>query len=100
MDKADKLLEHIEKLSSYPKIKALVEQDFGTVRLKQFLDGLMADAYDSKGGNRVGFPAEVSSAIIAIALINQDVLEANGMNFEDDPVSAFAVSQWVLPKNF
>ena len=52
MDKTDELFSHIEKLSAYPKIKALVEQDFGTVRLKQFLDSLMADAYDSKGGNR------------------------------------------------
>ena len=100
MKEIDKLERHIEALKAYPKIHDIVMKDFGTVRLKEFLDTLLADAYDQHGKNRNGFPFEVSSALISISLINQRVLEDMGMNFDDDPVSAFAVSQWKLPRNF
>ena len=91
------VLEEIEKLSKFPKIQFNVQESYGTVRLKIYLEKLLSDTRDC---NRSGFPIEVSEALIAISLANMDYIEDIGISFEDDPVSQFTVTGWELPKNF
>jgi hypothetical protein len=86
----------IEHLRPYPHIFKFVEENWGTVRLKDYLDNLLMDNRD---GNRKGFPTIVSDAILSLSLSNLFYLEKSGLEFEDES-NGFAVTSWKLPKNF
>jgi len=87
----------LDKLEMFPKIKQNVELYWGTLHLKQYLDGLLND---TREGTRRGFPAEVSTALLYLSLDNTALLEERGMSFDMEPVSRFAPPPWELPKNF
>jgi argonaute-like protein implicated in RNA metabolism and viral defense len=85
------------ELDDFPKIQQYVDENWGTVRLKNYLEGLM---YDTRGGQRKGFPENVSSAILSLSLANLFVLECEGLTFEEPDDTGFSNTKWKLPKNF
>lgn len=87
----------LEDLAEFPKIQAMVDQEWGTVRLKEYLEKLMAD---TRNNSRAGFPREFGDALLRLALANDRALEKRGVSAPDDYVSQFAVTGWELPKNF
>ena len=87
----------LEDLAEFPKIQAMVDTEWGTVRLKEYLEKLMAD---TRNNSRAGFPREFGDALIRLVMANDRALEKKGISTADDYVSQFAVTGWELPKNF
>lgn len=87
----------LEALNGYQRIQDFINDNWGTPRLKDYLDSLLADTNDHK---RQGFPADVGDALLKMSLANIEVLESKGYNFEEDTASQFTISNWSLPKNF
>lgn len=90
-------LTSLVELHAYPQIVKYVEDNWGTVRLKNYFEELMQD---TRGGTRKGFPAQVSAAILSLSLANLFVLECEGITFDDPDDTGFANTKWELPKNF
>jgi hypothetical protein len=85
-------------VAKFPRIWKIIVDEWGTIRLKEYLGHLLSD---TRGGNRQGFPIEVSKALLQLALANTSYIEDQlGITFDDDPASAFAMPDWIIPKNF
>lgn len=92
-----KVKERIESLIDFPNIYNYVTDNWGTVRLKLFIEKLMED---TRNDTRKGFPLKTVQSLAFIGLENIKYLESIGVSFEDDYLSGFAVSPWKIPKNF
>jgi len=89
--------DQLQIIKRYQKIHDYLVMDWGTVRLKKFLDDLICGE-----GNvgRQGFPHDVSAALLSLSLLNIQHLEAQGLNFDENPVSQFTLTGWEIPSNF
>lgn len=87
----------LETIKRYQKIHNYLIMDWGTVRLKKYLDDLICGEGNIK---RQGFPHDVSDALLKLSLLNIKYLEEQGLNFDENPVSQFAITGWELPNNF
>jgi hypothetical protein len=85
------------KLSAYPHILKYIQDNWCTVRLKEYLEDLLTDTRDD---SRAGFPTEVSSALLSISLSNIFCLENKGLTFDAPDENGFGDTKWDLPKNF
>lgn len=89
--------ELISKIEQYPRIQNIISVDWGTLRLKKFLENLIND---TRNGSREGFPVEVLFAIVGLSLANDNYLKDFGLVLDENPVSEFAQVKWDLPKDF
>lgn len=87
----------LDELDEFPKIKKLITNEWGTQRLQEYLEGLLAD---TRNNTRKGFPAGMSKALVKLSLANRRALTKRGLSMDDNPTSQFAVSGWTIPKNF
>ena len=89
----------VNELTDYPRIKKVVELEWATLRLMEYLNLLLADTRDHK---RAGFPPNVSEALILLANKNQEALVKQGWTEPeaDEFVSQFVPPKWKIPKNF
>lgn len=87
----------LEALTDYQRIQNFISDNWGTVRLKEYLVMLLADTNEHK---RQGFPAGAGAALLKLSLANMRVLEGKGYKFDEEHVSQFASTTWSLPKNF
>ena len=92
--------ELLQKLDGFTRTQSVVEHEWGTTRLDEYLLSLLSDTRD---GKRHGFPNDVAFALMQIQLLNLAHLESAGIvQDEPDLNSRFVCSptQWTLPKNF
>ena len=87
----------LEELDGYQRIQDFINDNWGTLRLKDYLDSLLAD---TNNHTRQGFPSDAGAALLKLSLANTQVLENKGYNFDEDSASQFTTSNWTLPKNF
>lgn len=90
-------VEPLDLLKDYPKIQNHISENWGTLRLKVYLENLLTD---TRGGTRQGFSPEAYGAIVSLSLANAFELEKGGLTLEEPPEKDFALSKWDLPKNF
>jgi hypothetical protein len=86
----------LEALNEFPKIQNLVDEEWGTVRLKEYLEKLLAD---TRSNSRTGFPKEFADGLLRLTLANDKALEKRGVDAQDWE-SQFAATGWQLPRNF
>ena len=79
----------------------MVELDWGSTRLDEFLLDLTADAYRGNS-KRQGFPLDIFDALTKLQLFNLQYLKHCGIvpEGDDDLNSRFGMDVWDLPKNF
>lgn len=87
----------LEKIEKFPHISRIIESDWGSLRLKDYLDSLINDT--SREG-RHGFPPLVLSTLLDLSFANDEVLLSRGLELNEDPVTDFAIVKWKMPKNF
>lgn len=90
----------VNDLEGYGRIQTMIEHEWGTMRLDQYLLNLMSDTRD---GQRHGFTPKVAETLMMLQLLNLEYLESKGIvTDEPDLDSRFScsVQSWSLPKNF
>lgn len=78
----------------YPAIQTIIDNDWGTVRLKEFLEDLLLSDQQQQQ-----FPAEFSASLLRLAIANDRAIEKRGVDLEEYS-SQFMSTGWKLPKNF
>ena len=87
---------NLEELDDYPKIQDMINHEWGTVRLKEYLENLLAS---TRNHGRAGFPSDFANSLLRLALANDRALAKRGVDMEEFD-SQFQATGWELPRNF
>jgi len=91
----------LDMMAGYERISNVIRDDWGTIRLKNFIDHLMGD---TRGHTREGFPPLASEGLLKLSIANIAYLESLGFNFVDPNQGTdfvgFNDTGWQIPKGF
>ena len=82
--------------NGFDRIVSIIDDQWGTIELQQYLQDLL---YDTRDGERNGFPQHVAEDIIQIILMNDKVLSQKEAAIERPPEKHIVKNGWKIPKS-